>query len=86
METWEYLELRVYPDEHFYTRRRINGQKPNPLLELPDRIYYPPHVDFGKIDVGKTVAAQGWEVVAQNPNRAYVFKRRLSDQPTTLNH
>ncbi len=82
METWEYLEVRIYPDEHYYTRRLFSRQRPNPLLELPDIINYPPHVDFAKIDVGKIAAAQGWQVVAQAPNRGYLFKRRLGDQPT----
>ncbi len=79
METWEYLELRIYPDEHYYTRQLISRRRPNPLLELPDRISYPPQVDFGKIDFGKIAAAQGWQVVAQSPNRGYLFKRRISD-------
>ncbi len=85
METWEYLEFRIYPDEHYYTRQLFSRHKPNPLLELPDRIFYPPNVDFGKIDVGKIAAAQGWEVVAQDPTRGYLFKRRIGNQPTTPN-
>ncbi len=84
METWEYLEVRIYPDEHFYTRQLFSRQKPNPLREVPDRIYYPPQVDLGKIDLGKIAAAQGWEVFAQDPNRGYLFKRRLGGQPPTL--
>ncbi len=79
MEIWEYFEVRIYPDEHYYTRRPFSRQKPNPRLEPADRIYSPPNVDFGKIDVGKIAAAQGWEVVAQAPNRAYLFRRRLGD-------
>lgn len=82
METWEYLEFRIYPDEHYYTRQLISRHNPNPL-QVPDRIFYPPQVDLAKIDVGKIAAAQGWQVVAQDPNRGYLFKRRLGDQPTT---
>ncbi len=83
MESFEYLELRIYPDEHCYTRTLISRHKPNPLLKPPDMIFYPPRVDFAKVDVAKIAAAPGWQVVAQAPNRGYLFKRRLGDQPSS---
>ncbi len=86
METWEYLEVRIYPDEHFYTRMHYSRQKPTSWLEAPDRILYPPNVDWAKIDVEKIAAAQGWQVVAQAPNQGYLFKRRLGGKPSTFDH
>ena len=76
METWEYMEVQLNPDQHYYIRKVYSRQKPYPLREPPEIVYYP----GAQLDLGKIAAAQGWEIVAQAPNRGYLFKRRISDQ------
>ncbi len=74
MENWEYLEVQVNPDEHYYIRRHMSRRKSHPIHEPPEIVYYPGTY----FDVAKIAAAQGWEIVMQAANRSYLFKRRLN--------
>ncbi len=75
METWEYLELQLNPDEHYYIRRVYSRQNPYRFREPPEIVYYP----GTQLDLGKIATAQGWEIVSNYLNRAYLFRRRIGD-------
>ncbi len=80
MQAFEYLELQVNPDEHYYIRRHVSRARPLLFSKPSDILYYPgPHLDLGKL-----YAAEGWEIVVQAPNRGYLFRRRQSNSLTLL--
>lgn len=77
MQTWEYMDLKVNPDAHFYIRTFISRRRPFSIAndDQPSEVLYYVGSEHDLVGYYRTL---GWEMVTQNPNRTYyLFKRPL---------